>query len=158
MSLMVAQTTTSCIQALATPVTMVGDSGADYIITGDGNDTLYGGSEADILFSSFGNDFIYGGTGNDSIFGYLGIDTMYGGTGTDYFNLIYDVRAGEYDVIADWSLVDDYLYLPSAFAASTTYVNYAGGAYADVALGSSHYYVYANGATAADLAVSTFYV
>ena len=139
-------------------VTMYGDAGADQIATGNSIDLLYGGSENDILFSGLGNDFMYGGTGNDAIGGYFGNDTMYGGTGTDYFNLTYDVRAGEYDVIADWSLVDDYLYLPAAYAGLTTYGNYADGAYALVTIGSSYYAVYTVGATAADLAVSTFFV
>ena len=135
-----------------------GGLGNDQLASGNGIDVLYGDSGDDILFSGLGNDTMYGGTGNDAIGGYLGNDTLYGGAGTDYFNLTYDVRAGEYDVIQDWSLVDDYLYLNAGLGAVTTYVNYVGGAYAFVDLGTSSYIVYANGATAADLAASTFFV
>jgi Ca2+-binding RTX toxin-like protein len=143
---------------LSNGITAYGGDGADQLASGNVVDTLYGDAGDDILFSGLGNDFMYGGSGNDAIGGYLGIDAMYGGAGTDYFNLTLDVRAGEYDGIGDWSLTDDYLYLPAGLASVTTYTDYAGGAYAKVALGTSNYYVYVSGATAADLAVSTFFV
>lgn len=143
---------------LSNSVTSYGGDGADQLASGNLVDTLHGDAGDDILFSGLGNDFMYGGAGNDAIGGYLGIDSMYGGAGTDYFNLTLDVRAGEYDGIGDWSLTDDYLYLPLGLASVTSYTDYAGGAYAKVALGTANYYVYVSGATAADLAVSTFFV
>jgi hypothetical protein len=83
-----------------------------------------------------------------------------GGTGVDFFNLTFDVRAGEYDIITDWSITDDFLILPTAYNGATFYGDYSGGAYAVVYLNPSFtafYAVYANGATAADLAASTFF-
>ena len=78
-----------------------GDSGNDWILGWDGNDSLNGGPGNDWLEGEFGNDTLLGaggsdwldggsgadsvngGSGNDAIDGEAGADTVYGGTGAD---------------------------------------------------------------------------
>ena len=57
--------------------------GNDTLKGGGGNDTLYGGSGADKLYGGTGNDKIYGESGNDTLYGEDGKDTLYGGDGAD---------------------------------------------------------------------------
>lgn len=52
-------------------------------ITGSGNDTITGNSVANELRGGAGNDSLSGGGGNDSLFGDAGNDTLYGGAGAD---------------------------------------------------------------------------
>ena len=139
-------------------ISALGEAGDDQIATGAGTDYIDGGAGNDIIVAGAGSDRIIGGAGNDALAGSRGNDVFTGGAGFDYFNLTQDVRAGEYDQITDWSLTDDYLYLPTAYSAVATYGNYTGGAYVLITMGASYYAVYAAGATAADLAQSTFFV
>ncbi|MEH2312953.1 MAG: calcium-binding protein [Nostoc sp.] len=54
----------------------------DYILGGNGNDSLDGGYS--------GNDTLNGGNGNDSLFGgYNGNDTLNGGNGNDFLSVYY---------------------------------------------------------------------
>ncbi|MCB1335939.1 MAG: Hint domain-containing protein [Maritimibacter sp.] len=48
----------------------------DYILAGDGNDSIW---------ANLGDDIVYGEGGNDFIESWDGNDTLYGGTGDDYF-------------------------------------------------------------------------
>jgi len=136
-------------------ITANGDAGNDLMAGSNVNDTLNGGDNDDTLFGNLGNDTLNGGNGSDAIAGYWGNDTITGGSGADFYNLIFDVRAGEFDTILDWSNADDFLILPTAYSGVTTFGGYVGGAYALIILGSSYYAVYASGATAADLQAST---
>ncbi|MFS0755110.1 peroxidase family protein [Noviherbaspirillum sp. 1P10PC] len=56
--------------------TLDGGAGVDLLVGGDGNDTLLGGSQ---------NDTLQGGDGNDMLNGDLGADTMAGGNGNDTY-------------------------------------------------------------------------
>ncbi len=63
--------------------TIFGNDGADYIIGGEGNDTLY----ANTLDTSIGDsalDQVWGGAGNDTLYADSDGDVLYGGAGNDY--------------------------------------------------------------------------
>ena len=53
--------------------------------SGAGNDTLFGNSVANLLSAGDGNDRIDGGAGNDTLIGGRGKDTLTGGAGADVF-------------------------------------------------------------------------
>ncbi|NJM61095.1 MAG: calcium-binding protein [Oscillatoriales cyanobacterium RU_3_3] len=61
----------------------ISPSGADSIVGGEGNDTLYG--EANDTIQGF-NDTIRGEAGDDKIYGYGGDDSLSGGDGVDYID------------------------------------------------------------------------
>ncbi len=61
---------------IATPSTILG---------GDGNDFLFGGSGADTILGGAGQDYLYGLSGNDHLDGNAGDDWLFGGLGTDTF-------------------------------------------------------------------------
>lgn len=134
-----------------------GSIGNDQLATGNGADYIDGQQDADTIFSGLGNDTLRGGDGVDALGGYFGIDTYYGDGGGDFFNLTFDVRAAEYDLIMDFA-AGDFLLLPFWAPTLTAFGEYAGGAYAIVYLGSSFYAVYAAGATAAALQAQTAFV
>lgn len=54
---------------------ILGGGGDDYIVAGKGNDTLSGGDNNDIVSGGDGNDFISGGDGQDTLSGGNGADT-----------------------------------------------------------------------------------
>lgn len=106
--------------------TLIGNIGADRILTGkgddaiwgdSGNDSLYGGDGDDFVMGdwddleTFGDDVLYGGEGADGLAGGLGTDTLYGGDGADTFYIeaalpgsdTYYGGSGE-----DWIVVDDF--------------------------------------------------
>jgi Ca2+-binding RTX toxin-like protein len=58
-------------------------SGAQTIIAGTGNDTIYGGSGDDVIHGGTGVDMLYGDAGNDTIYGGTGPETIRGGDGDD---------------------------------------------------------------------------
>ncbi|WFU66718.1 calcium-binding protein [Bradyrhizobium brasilense] len=64
-----------------------GNSVANYIAGGIGNDSIFGHGGSDHLWGDAGNDMIDGGDGNDEIFGGTGNDQMTGGTGNDIFHV-----------------------------------------------------------------------
>ncbi len=66
--------------------TIVGTSGPDVIVAGNGNDTIYGLSGDDIICAGNGNDIVYGGNGDDQLFGENGNDLLYGDDGDDWLN------------------------------------------------------------------------
>ena len=80
-----------------------GSSGADTLDGGAGSDTLVGASGNDSLFGGAGADILKGGAGNDSLWGGAGDDTLYGGDGSDTF--IYRANEGK-DTIMDFSAGD----------------------------------------------------
>ncbi|MDQ2102010.1 DUF4347 domain-containing protein [Azospirillum isscasi] len=70
-----------------------GDSSAQYMKMGPGDDTLSGGAGNDTIASTTGNDLlsgddgddlVHGGEDNDTVIGGAGNDTVGGGTGNDY--------------------------------------------------------------------------
>jgi Ca2+-binding RTX toxin-like protein len=66
--------------------TLTGNSLADIIEGGVGNDRLLGLGGNDILNGGDGDDFLDGGSGNDYVSGEIGNDTLFGSLGSDFFN------------------------------------------------------------------------
>ncbi|MBG1269270.1 ELWxxDGT repeat protein [Nostoc sp. WHI] len=83
---------------------LTGNTGANTLSGEDGNDSLIGGS---------GNDTLFGGAGDDLLAGGIGLDVLTGGTGQDTFNLA-NTRTGGYDLIADFTLGDDTVFVSKA--------------------------------------------
>ncbi|WP_338846098.1 calcium-binding protein [Massilia sp. W12] len=82
----------------------------DYLVGGQGNDSLDGLAGNDTLDGALGDDSLHGGSGNDLLEGILGNDTLDGGSGNDTLKggvgndvYLYD-RAGGQDVIQDAGL------------------------------------------------------
>ena len=80
--------------------TMTGGSANDQLYGEAGNDLLYGGADADKLWGGAGTDSLFGGTGDDQLYGgdgddYLraggGRDQVFGGAGAD----VFDFRGGD---------------------------------------------------------------
>jgi Ca2+-binding RTX toxin-like protein len=63
-----------------------GNSEAEQIEGGDGNDFLIGGGGADVLIGDRGNDFMEGGDGDDILLDHFGNDELNGGDGDDLLN------------------------------------------------------------------------
>ncbi|MEW6353115.1 MAG: heme peroxidase, partial [Pseudomonadota bacterium] len=66
--------------------TLEGGGGNDVLNGGDGDDTLRGGIGNDTLLGLGGNDTLEGGDGNDTLFGAAGNDVLIGGAGNDVMN------------------------------------------------------------------------
>jgi Ca2+-binding RTX toxin-like protein len=82
----------------------MGNTGANILSGGDGDDRLFG---------NLGNDSLLGGVGNDSLFGGIGKDTLTGGVGQDSLYLT-DTRTGGYDTITDFTVGDDTIFISKA--------------------------------------------
>jgi Ca2+-binding RTX toxin-like protein len=112
-----------------TPLTIYGEGGGDILGGGLGDDTLFGGTEGDILSGSDGNDYldgeegddrlsgdagndiIYGGDGVDGLVGGEGNDELIGGEGGDQFRYDLLPSGSGQDVIQDFELLSDDLFL-----------------------------------------------
>jgi Ca2+-binding RTX toxin-like protein len=66
--------------------TLTGNSLADIIEGGVGNDRLFGLGGNDVLNGGDGDDFLDGGSGDDYVSGEIGNDTLFGSLGSDFFN------------------------------------------------------------------------
>ena len=66
----------------------------EFLLGGNGNDTLDGSDQADRLEGGAGDDVLSGGNGNDILRGGSGVDEMYGGDGDDTFVIVGDLSAG----------------------------------------------------------------
>jgi len=62
---------------------ITGGTGNDSVSAGNGNDTVYGGAGNDTLFGGAGNDLLVGEAGDDTLYGEAGSDTLEGGEGND---------------------------------------------------------------------------
>ncbi|HYW17139.1 MAG TPA: M10 family metallopeptidase C-terminal domain-containing protein [Allosphingosinicella sp.] len=71
---------------LASGQILFGNSLANSIVGGEGNDTFIGDPGGDALYGNDGNDFIRGDDGDDHLSGGLGNDTLRGGSGVDGFD------------------------------------------------------------------------
>ena len=80
---------------------MTGNSGANSLTSGAGNDKLFGNAGIDTLNGGDGNDSITGGAGKDTITTGTGNDTVVFGSGTT------DTSATAFDVLTDFSFTDD---------------------------------------------------
>lgn len=59
---------------------------ADYISTGDGNDSINAGAGNDTLVAGGGNDTVMGGAGDDVLYSGSGTNVLNGGAGSDKLN------------------------------------------------------------------------
>jgi Ca2+-binding RTX toxin-like protein len=66
--------------------TISGGSGHDNLYGDAGNDKIFGGDDADSIFGGDGGDILQGDAGDDRIDGGIGYDTLYGNDGNDYLN------------------------------------------------------------------------
>lgn len=66
--------------------TIFGTGSDEYLVTGDGNDTIYMYGGSDIVVSGGGNDIINTGDGNDMVISGTGDDTIRAGTGSNYID------------------------------------------------------------------------
>jgi len=81
--------------------TLDGDSDANSIWGGGGNDRIAGNSGKDDLFGDEGNDIISGGSGDDTISGGTGADRLEGNSGNDLF--VFTETDTAVDVIVDFA-------------------------------------------------------
>lgn len=93
--------------------TLSGGSGNDSLSGDNGNDKLIGGNGNDTLIGGSGNDSLSGGSGNDSLSGGSGNDTLIGGNGNDIF-----IYTGGNDIITDYT-TSDKISLGSAVSKAT---------------------------------------
>ncbi len=101
--------------ALAKGIAITGNTLANSIKAGAGNDTVFanvgndkllGGAGNDVLSGEAGNDSINGEAGNDTLSGGSGDDTLTGGEGKDVF-----VHVADNDLITDYNEDDDTIQL-----------------------------------------------
>jgi Ca2+-binding RTX toxin-like protein len=60
-----------------------GSPGNDYIVGGNGDNSITGGAGNDTIFAGTGNDRLCGGADNDKLYGGPGKDNMFGGSNKD---------------------------------------------------------------------------
>ena len=63
--------------------TIWANGGRDTIYSGAGDDVIHGGRRKDIIHAGDGNDILYGGNGRDKLYGGAGDDILIGGRGRD---------------------------------------------------------------------------
>ncbi|MEH2203197.1 MAG: DUF4347 domain-containing protein [Nostoc sp.] len=83
---------------------LTGNTGVNTLNGVDGNDSLIGGTGNDTLFGGVGDDLLSGGTGKDVLTGGIGRDSLY----------LTDTRTGGYDIIADFTVGDDTIFVSKA--------------------------------------------
>lgn len=88
-----------------------GGSGRDQINCGAGNDRALGGSGSDAIYGEAGSDELYGGGGEDTLYGGTGNDSLSGGSGSDSFVFNTGIETGEFDLIIDFSAMQDTIIL-----------------------------------------------
>ena len=89
--------------------------GIEHIKSDRGNDRLTGNTLANTLISGDGDDKVNGGAGNDTILGGGGNDNLRGGAGSDVFVFNTALQAGNVDMIVDFSTVSDSIHLEGKF-------------------------------------------
>jgi len=104
---------------------IVAGGGVDLVFAGAGNDTLDGGGGADDLFGGSGNDVITAGGGQDEIFGGAGDDTIDPGNGAD---ILYFAAGHGDDVVNNFSVSDDVLFVANATTTFTSFADIAAAA------------------------------
>ena len=98
----------------------IGGIGRENFSGNDGNDTLNGGSGEDDLSGDWGNDRLIGGTGEDHMSGGGDNDTLTGNTGNDDFNFGWDLAEGGVDVITDFEINIDEIWVSSDWGGLST--------------------------------------
>nr|WP_049802842.1 bluetail domain-containing putative surface protein [Gloeothece verrucosa] len=109
---------------------MTGNTGANILSAGDGNDSINGGSGDDTLYGEEGNDTLIGGAGNDVFDGGNGDDKLTGGAGADslkggegvntfIINPLSDSLLANFDRISDLKIGVDFIDGSSAVGAAS---------------------------------------
>ena len=98
---------------------LFGHEGNDIINGGAGSDLLFGMADNDELDGGSGNDHLYGGAGQDILIGGLGRDTLTGGKGRDIFLFEFVTETYESDIITDFEINSDVIYLGEGFTDDT---------------------------------------
>ncbi|MFC5521441.1 NlpC/P60 family protein [Polaromonas jejuensis] len=62
---------------------LTGTNGADLLIGGRNDDSMFGRNDRDVLYGGSGHDQLFGENGDDILFGGGGSDKLYGGSGDD---------------------------------------------------------------------------
>ena len=75
------------------------------------NNVMNGNVANNYLDGGAGQDSLVGGAGNDTLVGGLGNDTLDGGAGADFFRFNTAPVAGNTDLIVNFSVADDTIYL-----------------------------------------------
>lgn len=117
------------------------------VTTAEGDDLLIGNEAANILNAGSGNDVLHGGGGDDTLIGGMGRDTLTGGAGADVFVFDTSPDALNVDVITDFTVALDTIWLDSAVfdaliwggLAASAFVSISGGQIA----GADHRIIYA---------------
>ena len=111
------------ILGLAGDDTLTGGNFADLLVGGAGNDTLrgrggndrlVGDSGDDTLFGGNGKDILIGGRNNDTLAGEGGNDVLIGGANNDIFLFNTALGASNRDVIIDFDVAVDTIWLDDA--------------------------------------------
>lgn len=92
-----------------------GGKGDDDIYGDGGKDNIFGDKGGDLIEGGDGDDRIDGGKGGDLISGGLGRDIMTGGKGADGFYFKEDYALDQTDVIRDFEVGKDTIYLSAAW-------------------------------------------
>jgi Ca2+-binding RTX toxin-like protein len=92
-----------------------------FVLSGDGNDTLYGSSGEDFLVGGGGNDRLYGRGGNDSLQPGDGNDIAHGGPGDDV--LLAEIFVDGDDLLDGGEGVDTVKYAYRQFSVTVTLGN-----------------------------------
>lgn len=123
--------------------TLIGSKGDDDLFGGEGKDTIDGGKGGDLIEGGAGDDRIDGNKGGDLISGGLGRDIMTGGKGADGFYFKEDYALDQTDVIRDFEVGKDTIYLSAAwFPELGATVDSAEFATGSAALLASHRLIY----------------
>jgi Ca2+-binding RTX toxin-like protein len=91
----------------ATPTTIDGQGGDDFLMAGSGNETLLGGDGSDFIDAGRGADAVDTGAGNDAFIWELGqgSDTFEGGAGSDVIFFDGATGAEQFGVVANGNRV-----------------------------------------------------
>ncbi|MBU3078754.1 Calx-beta domain-containing protein [Sphingomonas quercus] len=112
---------------------LYGYAGADTLIGLAGHDSLWGGQGNDVLAGGNGDDRLHGGQGNDSVTGDAGADVIVGGVGSDMLaggagdDIFFFARGDGRDIIADYTVGHDVLYLATGLAVTSSSVGDTNG-------------------------------
>lgn len=93
---------------------VMGRGGDDMILGRLSDDALYGNLGRDILRGGAGNDRLFGGVGADKLNGQGGADLLTGGGGRDTFIFNSSLDVKNVDMIADFDLAADKIWLDNA--------------------------------------------
>jgi Ca2+-binding RTX toxin-like protein len=123
-------------------LTIYGNSNANLLNGGAGNDTIAGFGGDDTLMGNGGNDTINAGDGNDFVYGGVGDDFVIGGMGNDRIDTGAGVDTIDYSAAGSALFIDLRAATQSATGGFgidviTTVENVLGGAFADTLIGDA---------------------